>query len=114
MGDPKMILVVDDNKDITDTVCMVLQTQGHQAKPVFNGSQCLDALGEEEFSIVFLDVMIPGMDGMQIAKKIREAHADPPKIIFLTVKQRAELDMTLADGYVQKPFGVEDILGVLD
>jgi CheY-like chemotaxis protein len=65
------VLVVDDNADAAATLRMVLELQGHEARAVFSGQAALDTLAEFDAEIVLLDLGMPGMDGFEVAKRIR-------------------------------------------
>jgi len=104
----KTILVVDDEKDIRDLIAYNLSKEGFAVLTAENGNEALDKLSKHKVSLVFLDIMMPGMDGFDVCKHIRanEATAKLP-IIFLTARS-AEVDEIVglelgADDYVQKP-----------
>ena len=82
----KKILIVDDEKDILDSVQMLVETQGHESKIVDNGDSAINLLKKEKFDLVLLDVLMPKMSGIKTLEKIR---ADPKlkyqKVAFLTV-----------------------------
>lgn len=100
------ILVVDDEREIADLIEMYLQNENYTVCKSYTAQGALDYMDTEEFDLAILDVMLPGMDGFQICKKIREKYNYP--IIMLTARD-GEIDtitgLTLgADDYVTKPF----------
>lgn len=104
----KTVLVVDDEKDIRDLIAYNLSKEGFAVLTAENGNEALDKLAKHKVSIVLLDIMMPGMDGLDVCKHIRanEATAKIP-VIFLTARS-AEVDQIIglelgADDYVQKP-----------
>lgn len=100
------ILVVDDEKEIADLIEIYLVSDGYKVYKANNAKEGLDILDTEEIHLVLLDIMMPGMDGMEMCKKIRETNNIP--IIMLSAKS-TDLDKILglgtgADDYVTKPF----------
>ncbi len=100
------ILVVDDEKEIADLVEIYLVSDGYKVFKANNAQEGLDILAKEEVHLVLLDIMMPGMDGLEMCKKIRETNNIP--IIMLSARS-TDLDKILglgtgADDYVVKPF----------
>ena len=100
------ILVVDDEKEIADLIEIYLVSDGYKVFKANNAKEGLDILEKEEVHLVLLDIMMPGMDGLEMCKKIRETNNIP--IIMLSAKS-TDLDKILglgtgADDYVTKPF----------
>lgn len=100
------ILVVDDEKEIADLVEIYLVSDGYKVFKADNAKTGLDILDKEDIHMVLLDIMMPGMDGLEMCKKIRETNNIP--IIMLSARS-TDLDKILglgtgADDYVVKPF----------
>ena len=100
------ILVVDDDKEIADLVEIYLVSDGYKVFKAQDAEEGLRILDEEEIHLVLLDIMMPGMDGIQMCRKIREKSNIP--IIMLSAKS-SDLDKIMglstgADDYVTKPF----------
>ena len=100
------ILVVDDGKEIADLVEIYLVSDGYKVFKAQDAEEGLRILDEEEIHLVLLDIMMPGMDGIQMCRKIREKSNIP--IIMLSAKS-SDLDKIMglstgADDYVTKPF----------
>ena len=100
------ILVVDDEKEITDLVALYLESEGFQVHKCYTGTEGLGLAESEVFDLAVLDIMLPGVSGLTICRKIREKHNYP--VIMLTAKDQ-ETDkitgLTLgADDYITKPF----------
>ena len=100
------ILVVDDEKEIADLIEIYLVSDGYKGCKAENAAQGLEILEKEEIHLVLLDIMMPGMNGLDMCKKIRETNNIP--IIMLSAKS-TDLDKILglgtgADDYVVKPF----------
>ena len=100
------ILVVDDEQEIADLVEIYLVSDGYKVFKASNAQDGLAILGKEDIHLVLLDIMMPGMNGLEMCKKIRETNNIP--IIMLSAKS-TDLDKILglgtgADDYVVKPF----------
>ena len=100
------VLICDDQPDIVNALKIYLTPEGYRLFEAFNGLEALELVRREDIHLVLLDVMMPGMDGITAAAKIREFSNVP--IIFLTAKSEME-DLVLGlnvggDDYITKPF----------
>jgi DNA-binding response OmpR family regulator len=108
------ILVADDDVDVRTLVVLKLESSGHQVVSVENGAQAVDTCREIRPDLVVLDLMMPGMTGLEACAAIR---ADPmvarTPIILLTARaQAADVDAGMAvgvDDYVTKPFSPREL-----
>jgi len=114
MGNVK-ILVVDDEPDIVELVTYNLKKEGFDVSPAFDGEEALARIRKEKFDFIILDLMLPGIQGMEICRIMR---SDPLTknipIIMLTAKGE-EIDKILgleigADDYMTKPFNPRELL----
>ena len=111
MSDP-IILVVDDEPSIGEVVTIYLQRAGYQVNVARDGQAALEAIEQHPPDLVVLDLMLPKVDGLEIARRVR-AQGDTP-IIMLTAR-REESDRitgleTGADDYVVKPFSPQELV----
>ena len=100
------ILIVDDEQEIADLVEIYLVSDGYRVFKANNAQEGLDILDKNDIQLVLLDIMMPGMSGLEMCKKIRETNNSP--IIMISAKS-TDLDKILglgtgADDYVAKPF----------
>ncbi len=100
------ILIVDDEREIADLVALYLENEGFQVFRCYDGREALECIENQKLDLVILDIMLPGVSGLEICRKIREKHNYP--VIMLTAKG-GEMDkitgLTLgADDYLTKPF----------
>ena len=79
------ILVVEDDKELNRTVCSFLNQSGYEATGCLNGSEAYDALYENMFDLIVSDIMMPGVDGFELAKNVRELNKEIP-ILFMTAR----------------------------
>ena len=109
----KHILVVEDDKDIADLLRMHLGDLGADVAIAHSGTQGLAQLENHHYDLAILDLMLPGMDGLDLCKHIR-ARDDYTPILMLTAKS-SELDRVIgleigADDYLTKPFNIRELL----
>ena len=105
------ILVVDDEKEIADLVEIYLVSDGYKVFKANSAEDGLKIIENEDIHLAILDIMMPGMDGLEMCKRIRETYNFP--IILLSAKC-ADLDKILglgtgADDYVTKPFNTLEL-----
>ena len=106
------ILVVDDEVSIVDILKYNLEKEGYRPIPAYDGYQAIELFEKEMPALVILDVMMPGADGFQVCRKIRESSNVP--IIMLTARAE-EMDTVLglemgADDYMTKPFSMRELM----
>ncbi|MGI6150500.1 MAG: response regulator [Christensenellales bacterium] len=112
MKDNNTILMIDDDKNICRIVTLYLEKEGFKVETVNHGTEGLKRFRELSPAMVLLDVMLPGMDGWQICREIREESEVP--IIMLTAKGEV-FDKVLglelgADDYLAKPFDTKELV----
>ncbi|WP_087116069.1 MtrAB system response regulator MtrA [Corynebacterium urinipleomorphum] len=106
------ILVVDDDPAISEMLTIVLEAEGFEAKPVTDGLEAIPAFHSYQPDLILLDLMLPGMSGVDICKEIRKESAVP--IVMLTAKTDT-VDVVLglesgADDYITKPFKPRELV----
>ena len=79
------MLVVDDNRDAADSLALLLRAMGHSVRVAYEGAGALEAARQMRPQVVFLDVVMPGMDGYEVARALRlEPHLRDVLIVGLT------------------------------
>jgi len=115
-GSPIRALVVDDEAVLGDLLRMALRSEGWEARAVDDGQTALRVVREFAPDVVILDVMMPGLDGMQLLRRLRAAGNDVP-VLFLTAKDGVDdriAGLTAGgDDYVTKPFSLEEVVARL-
>ena len=106
------ILVCDDEKDIVSALKIYLSSGDYQVFEAYNGREALSVLAREDIHLVLLDIMMPGMDGIETLTRLRENSNVP--VILLTAKSE-DTDKVLgldvgADDYITKPFNPVEVL----
>lgn len=111
------ILVVEDEQHLAEGLRFNLEAEGYEPHLVADGEAALDKIQSSNFDAVVLDVMLPGIDGFEVAKQMRERHDYTP-VLMLTARGRPE-DVLAgfeagADDYLPKPFDLEIFLARLN
>ena len=110
------LLLVEDEKRMAQALCEILRLEKYEVDYFVNGADGLAALQSDIYDVAVLDVMLPGMNGFEIAKKARQSGIRTP-VLMLTA--RSELDDKVtgldsgADDYLTKPFMTEELLARL-
>ena len=108
----RKILVVEDDRNISDLIRMYLEKEGFEVQTVFDGGSAVETFRSWEPDMVLLDIMLPVMDGWAVCGKIRETSRTP--IIMITAKSEVfdriqGLEMG-ADDYIVKPFEMKELI----
>ena len=108
----KRILVVEDEPDIQELLCAYLRSAGYSPAAAGDGTAALALFQEGSFDLILLDIMLPGMDGFEICKRIRSQSQIP--ILMLTALDAEEHQLhglgLDADDYITKPFSIPILL----
>jgi DNA-binding response OmpR family regulator len=113
MSSKKRIMIVEDEPSLVFTLRDTLENEGYEVAMVENGTEALEQVADFGPDLMILDIMLPGMSGFEVCKKIREMKLNFP-IIMLTARDQ-EIDKVTglnigADDYMTKPFGVKELL----
>jgi two-component system OmpR family response regulator len=112
-AEPVRILVVDDEPNIVDVISMALRFEGFDVEAAASGADAIAAVGARQPQLIVLDVMLPDIDGFEVARRLASAHLDVP-IIFLTARDSTDdkvHGLTVGgDDYVTKPFSLEELV----
>ncbi len=106
------ILLVEDDPDIVLPLEDDLRLEGYQVEAVGDGETALRRLEEARFDLLLLDVMLPGLDGFDVCRRLRRAGSQLPIVLLTAKAQEAEVVMGLelgADDYVTKPFSPREL-----
>ena len=110
------ILVVDDDREIVGAIAALLELEGYTVLRAYDGLEALDALHTHDVQLMILDVMMPGLDGYQVARQVRARRCGTP-ILMLTARSsledRIEGLNAGADYYLTKPFDTRELLACI-
>src|SRR5947209_14246501 len=112
------VLVVDDEPTIAEVVARYLERAGYRTRIAGDGAQALDLVAERRPDLVVLDLMLPGIDGLEVMRRLREQDHERIALILLTAKGE-ESDRVIglrlgADDYVVKPFSPAELVARVD
>ncbi|HEY8093375.1 MAG TPA: response regulator transcription factor [Acidimicrobiales bacterium] len=111
-----LILAVDDEEHITELVAMALGYNGFEVERAASGRSALDAVARRRPDLIVLDVMLPDLDGFEVARRLRQAEGAGTRVpvIFLTARDttadKVEGLRLGTDDYVTKPFSIEELV----
>jgi two-component system OmpR family response regulator len=107
------VLVVDDEPNIADVISMALRYEGFEVETAANGTDALAAVNSYRPHLMVLDIMLPDMEGFEVARRLGGERAELP-IVFLTARDTQEDKIrgltTGGDDYVTKPFSLEELV----
>ncbi len=107
------LLIAEDTSDLNRALVTILEHEGYEVTPTFDGAQALECLENEAFDAIVLDVMMPKLSGIEVLERLRKAGNITP-VLLLTAK--AEVDDRVAgldagaDDYLTKPFAMKELL----
>lgn len=111
METPVRILVVDDEPDIRNVLRLLLSSRDYAVEEAANGSEALRMAEELTFDLIIMDIMMPGMNGLETCAALRKITSAP--VLFLTARDqdadKVEAFRSGGDGYIVKPFSNQDL-----
>jgi len=119
MANDKKIVIVEDDKDINDLIAYNLSKEGFIVEQVFDGIKAMERIKNEVFNIVILDIMLPGIDGFDICKEIKNDPRYSRSFIVVVSAKCNEQDKLYAhllgaDCYLTKPFNLTSLLSAVN
>ncbi len=107
-----LVLVVDDDPDILDAICAILEGEGYRVARARHGGEALDRVAEERPTLILLDLMMPVMDGISFAMHLRSREAESAApIVVISADGNPERAFSVgAKGYLAKPFDIDTLL----
>lgn len=107
------VLIIEDDREIIELLNIHLQDLGCEVRAVDNGQEGLLMAREDHFDLIILDIMLPGLNGMEVCRKIRQTDRHTP-ILMLTARSE-EIDKVMgletgADDYLTKPFSIREFI----
>jgi DNA-binding NtrC family response regulator len=114
MWQSRKVLVVDDDAVVGRSINRVLSAKGYEVREALSGEEALEELDHREYDLVFTDVRMPGIDGMEMTSRLKQRHPEVPVVIITGYgteageRQARDLGVT---GYLRKPLTPEMIIG---
>jgi two-component system alkaline phosphatase synthesis response regulator PhoP len=107
------ILLVEDEENLHEALKLNLELEGYEVSSAFDGNKALQAVQEEYFDLIILDLMLPEIDGITVLETIRVQHIEVPILVLSARNNSADKVLGLkkgADDYLTKPFNLEELL----
>lgn len=106
------LLIVEDEKELCDTVAKSLYRSGYEVDTCYDGNEALDYIFSEDYDLIVLDLNLPGKDGMDILRELRETNEETKVLILSARSQIADKVEGLdagANDYLEKPFHLQEL-----
>jgi DNA-binding NtrC family response regulator len=116
MQDGHKILVVDDNKDFADVFCDILRSNNYKVESCYGGVQAVNVVKSDEFDILFLDIRMPDMDGIETLKEVKKIRPATTVIMMTGYSVDEMVHKALeekASDIIYKPFEIDKVLSLL-
>ena len=113
MAEASKILLVEDDPHLAKGLQFNLEREGYEVFLVDNGASALDQLREKDFDLIVLDLMLPGLGGLEVARTIRETNIRFPILMLTAKSSKKDREIGLeagADDYLTKPFHLPELL----
>ncbi len=106
------ILIVEDNKELSDILCDFLRAENYTVSTAESGEKALSLYEKYGARLIVLDIMLPGMDGFAVCRKIREESSTPILIVSAKTEKEDKLNGLIlgADDYIEKPYDIDIML----
>ena len=108
----KKLLLLEDDIALNETIIDYFETLGFNITPVYSGNSALDAIYENSFDLLLLDVNVPDINGFEILKSIREHNTTTPAIFITSLNSMVDLEngyKSGCDDYIRKPFSLKEL-----
>lgn len=110
----KTVLVADDERSITDLVAFALELEGYRVIQAFDGPSALKQAEAEHPDLIMLDIMMPGMDGRDVSRRLKQdPNTKDIPILLFSAAPNPDLSRAQADAYLPKPFDLDKLSEVV-
>ena len=111
------VLVIDDDRDHAESIVDILSMRGHEVEAAFSGEQGVEIFKRHDFDIVFMDVKLPGMNGVETFFEFKKIRPDARVMMMTGFSVEQLITQAIENGalgVLRKPFAIQDLLHVLD
>jgi two-component system, cell cycle response regulator CpdR len=112
MTSPRTILLVEDDEDIQDAAAAILDAEGFRVLVAGSGDEAIQILGQEQVDVLFTDIVMPGMNGIELARRAKRLHPNL-KFMFMTGYYSCFADAQELGKLVLKPFRASELITTL-
>jgi DNA-binding response OmpR family regulator len=116
VNDVVNILIIEDDEDINRLLCNIISKNGYTPKPAYSGTEAIIYLESQTWDMILLDLMLPGLNGEEILRKVTKGSNVPVIIISAKLETQTKIDALRAgaDDYITKPFDIEEVSARID
>lgn len=116
MKNQPRVLVVEDDNDINQLLCNVVKSSNYAGQPAYSGTEALLHLEQNDWDLILLDLMLPGLTGEELIAEIRQKYQIPVIIISAKLETESKVEMLRAgaDDYITKPFDIDEVSARID
>ncbi|OXT14749.1 DNA-binding response regulator [Bacillus sp. OG2] len=116
MIDTVNILIIEDDEDINRLLCNIVSKSGYSPKPAYSGTEALIYLDSGKWDMILIDLMLPGLSGEELLKKVTNESKIPVIIISAKLETQSKIHALRAgaDDYITKPFDIEEVSARID
>lgn len=116
MNDTVNILIIEDDEDINRLLCNIVSKSGYSPKPAYSGTEALIYLDSGKWDMILIDLMLPGLSGEELLKKVTNESKIPVIIISAKLETQSKIHALRAgaDDYITKPFDIEEVSARID
>ncbi|TYS61960.1 response regulator transcription factor [Bacillus infantis] len=116
MIDTVNILIIEDDEDINRLLCSIVSKSGYLPKPAYSGTEALIYLDSGKWDMILIDLMLPGLSGEELLKKVTNESKIPVIIISAKLETQSKIKALRAgaDDYITKPFDIEEVSARID
>ncbi|RYI26674.1 response regulator transcription factor [Bacillus infantis] len=116
MNDTVNILIIEDDEDINRLLCNIVSKSGYSPKPAYSGTEALIYLDSGKWDMILIDLMLPGLSGEELLKKVTNESNIPVIIISAKLETQSKIYALRAgaDDYITKPFDIEEVSARID
>lgn len=107
------LLLLEDDVNLSDTICEFLQDEGYQVDALYDGDEALDKTYENRYDLLLLDVNVPGLNGFELLEELRKREDKTPAIYLTSLNSLEDLSLGYESGcddYLRKPFALKELL----
>ncbi|KHF38021.1 response regulator transcription factor [Halalkalibacter okhensis] len=116
MNDLVKILIIEDDEDINRLLCNIVRKSGYTPKPAYSGTEAMIYLESNQWDMVLIDLMLPGLSGEDLLIKVTKERNVPVIIISAKLETQTKINALRAgaDDYITKPFDIEEVSARID
>jgi len=112
-----MVLLVDDDVNLLKTMFLILSHKGYSVATAENGHQAVDMMAEKSFDVVFMDIRMPGMDGVECYERVQQIRPGVPVFMMTAYTSDDRIQKVLQKGareVLSKPLNMDRVLAILE